>query len=434
MPGILDGVTIVDMTGALAGPGGTMLLAEMGANVIHIEAPPTPIPPANDDGAGRARTLMQQMRSKRSIAIDLTTEAGRELVYEFTRDADCFYQNWRHGVARQLRMDYESIRAVNPSIVYTEVTANGAEGPDAERVAYDMVAQAGAGDMAASYLDPALPIAQPNPVADVTAMCLGALGTLAALWHRRETGEGQRVTTSLLDGAVLQNILRLLSVEQSDREWRSDALEAARAIGAAEDSRWDDVLNVTATSLGGVPLPRDYGVPVPELTAEVYYRCYRTADGWIALGALGATQARVDAVLELNDPRFHESEEDLDAALTRMRAECTAKLATKTSTDWLSILDAARVPCGPVRHTLDLFEDEHIWANGMMARFDDPDVGELRWIGHPLHFERTPMTIGRSPRVGEDGDELLAELGKTAEEVAALRETGVVCKIGPPRA
>jgi crotonobetainyl-CoA:carnitine CoA-transferase CaiB-like acyl-CoA transferase len=426
MRGILDGVTIVDMTGALAGPGGTWLLAEMGANVIHIEAPPTPIPPANDDGAGRARTLMQQMRSKRSIAIDLTTDAGRELVHEFTRDADCFYQNWRHGVARQLQMDYDSIRAVNPSIVYTEVTANGAEGPDRDRVAYDMVAQAGAGDMTASYLDPTLPLVQPNPVADVTAMCLGALGTLAALWHRRETGEGQRVTTSLLDGAVLQNILRLLSVERSDAGWRAEALDAARAIGASEDSRWDDVLNVTATSLGGVPLPRDYGVPVPELTAEVYYRCYRTADGWIALGALGATQARLDAVLGLNDPRFQEGNEDLDAALARMRAHCEATFPTRTTSEWLAELDAARVPCGPVRHTLDLFDDEHIWANGMMARYDDPDVGELRWIGHPLHFERTPMSIGRSPRVGEHGDELLAELGKTVEEVATLRKSGIV--------
>lgn len=427
MPGILEGVTIVDMTAALAGPGGTMLLAEMGADVIHIEPPPAPVPPANDDGTGRARTMMQQMRSKRSIALDLTTEAGRELVYEFTRGADGFYQNWRHGVAKQLGMDYESIRGVNPSIVYTEITANGAEGPDRDRVAYDMVAQAGAGDMTASYLDPALPLVQPNPVADVTTMCLGALGTLAALWHRRETGEGQRVTTSLLDGAVLQNILRLLSVERADAGWRADALEAARAIGASEDGRWDDVLNVTATSLGGVPLPRDYGVPVPELTAEVYYRCYRTADGWIALGALGRTQARLDELLDLDDPRFHQTDEDLDAALVRMRAQCEAAFRTKTSAEWLADLDAVLVPCGPVRHTLDLFDDEHIWANGMMARYDDEDAGELRWIGHPLHFERTPMTIGRSPRVGENGDELLTQLGKSAEEIAALREAGVVC-------
>ncbi len=427
MPGMLEGVTIVDLTGALAGPGGTMLLAEMGANVIHVEAPPTPVVGPNDDGAGRARTLLQQMRSKRSIALDLTTAEGRELVYEFTRDADAFYHNMRYGVPERLGMDYESIRAINPSIVYTEVTANGLVGPDKHRVAYDMVAQAGAGDMTASYLDPSLPLVQPNPVADVTTMVLGALGTLAALWHRRETGEGQRVATSLLDGAVLQNILRLLLVERSDREWVDASLDAARALGRSEDGRFVDVLNVTATSLGGMQMDRDYGVPVPELTAEVYYRCYRASDGWVAIGALGGTQARFDVAMELNDPRFHETDEDPADATVRMREQCETMFVTKTAAEWLAILDEHAIPCGPVRNTLDLFEDEHIWANGMMVSYDDDDVGEMRMIGRPLHFERTPMTVGRSPRVGENGDELLAELGKTEAEIAALREAGVVC-------
>ena len=240
-------------------------------------------------------------------------------------------------------------------------------------------------------------------------MVLGALGTLAALWHRRETGEGQRVATSLLDGAVLQNILRLLLVERSDREWVDASLDAARALGRSEDGRFVDVLNVTATSLGGMQMDRDYGVPVPELTAEVYYRCYRASDGWVAIGALGGTQARFDVAMELNDPRFHETDEDPADATVRMREQCETMFVTKTAAEWLAILD------------------EHIWANGMMVSYDDDDVGEMRMIGRPLHFERTPMTVGRSPRVGENGDELLAELGKTEAEIAALREAGVVC-------
>ena len=174
-------------------------------------------------------------------------------------------------------------------------------------------------------------------------------------------------------------------------------------------------------------MDRDYGVPVPELTAEVYYRCHRASDGWVAIGALGGTQARFDVAMELNDPRFHETDEDPADATVRMREQCETMFVTKTAAEWLAILDEHAIPCGPVRNTLDLFEDEHIWANGMMVSYDDDDVGEMRMIGRPLHFERTPMTVGRSPRVGENGDELLAELGKTEAEIAALREAGVVC-------
>ena len=271
--------------------------------------------------------------------------------------------------------------------------------------------------MTASYLDPSLPLVQPNPVADVTTTVLGALGTLAALWHRRETGEGQRVATSLLDGAVLQNMLRLLMVEQSDREWVDASLDAARALGQSEDGRFVDVLNVTATSLGGIQMDRDYGVPVPELTAEVYYRCYRTSDGWVAIGSLGGTQARFDAVMELNDPRFHESDEDPADATVRMRQQCEAMFLTKTAAEWLAILDEHAIPAAPSAtpstcskmSTSGPTDDGELRRRRRRRRRDEDDRPPA-----PLRTHADDCWPRR--RVGENGDELLAELGKTEAE------------------
>ena len=154
MAGILDGVRVVDVTQALAGPGGTMLLAELGADVIHIEPPPTPESPSSDDGAGRNRAYLNQYRSKRSLSLDLTREEAREVVYELVCGTDIFYQSLRFGVAAQLGLDYERIREINPSIVYVEVTANGLEGPDRHLVGYDLVAQAGPGNMTVDPGDP----------------------------------------------------------------------------------------------------------------------------------------------------------------------------------------------------------------------------------------------------------------------------------------
>ena len=428
MAGILDGVRVVDVTQALAGPGGTMLLAELGADVIHIEPPPTPESPSTDDGAGRNRAYLNQYRSKRSLSLDLAREEAREVVYELVRGADIFYQSLRFGVAAQLGLDYERIREINPSIVYVEVTANGLEGPDRHRVGYDLVAQAGSGNMTVDPRDPSMPLGQPAPIADVTAVCLGALGAIAALYHRRETGEGQRVSTSLLDGAMLQNILRILSIERVDAGWREPQVVAASAMIEEGDGSYGDVLDVTATVFGGMPTDQDLGPPVSPFGYHVYYRAYRTADGLICIACLNDQQRRLNEVLDLGDPRFDReaSEVDLASALGGMKAQAEALFRTKTTAAWLTFLDAHTIACGPIRHTLDLFEDEHLLANDMVQVFDDPYVGPMRMLGHPLHFERTPMTTTRVPRRGEDSGHVLRELGRSDEEIAALRAAGAV--------
>lgn len=428
MAGPLAGVVVLDLTQQLVGPGGTMLLGDMGADVIHVEPPPVDVPGQARDKAGRMRAGLNHLRSKRSISLDLGQEAAREIVYEIAKRADVCYQNYRPGVAEKLKVDYETIKPFNPSIVYLAVNAFGFSGPELHRVGFDIIAQAGGGSMAPSYRDPSLPAPLSAPLADVTGMCLGALAVVSALYHRKETGEGQQVKTSLLHGVVLQNILRLISIEDEDRGWREATLAGVREM--AQDgagANFAAMTEATATGIGGLPAAqRDAGA----LAGNVYYRTYRTADGFIAIGCLNLRQQeRLNEALELGDPRFEDVDPASQEALERsagMQEHAEQLFASKTTDHWIEFLDARTVACGRVLTVLEMFDHPHLLANEMVIEYDDPYVGPVKVLGYPIRFEQTPMKIQRpAPATGADTDEILTWLGHDAAAIGQLRERAI---------
>jgi crotonobetainyl-CoA:carnitine CoA-transferase CaiB-like acyl-CoA transferase len=426
MSGPLDGLLILDLTQQLVGPGATMLLGDMGADVIRVDPPPSV---AGRNADLRPRTSLNMGRSKRNICVDLNTETGREIVYDLARRADVVVQNYRPGLAALLGVDYESIRRVNPRIIYCEINAYGAKGSDRHRVGFDIIAQGGGGSMVPSWQNPDLPAPVSAPIADVTGLVLAALGIVAAVHHRSQTGEGQAVRTSLLDGVVLQGILRLISIENESVPVRQAMLEAARKM-VESGASFADVANATATGMGGQPTGSTAGAG--GMAPNVYYRTYRTKDSFIAIGCLNVRQQRrLDAALELGDPRFSDAGTAPDSAeyaeLLKLQRKAEAIFLQRTTSEWIDYLDSKQIACGPVLNLLELFDSPHHLENEMVVECEDPWVGKLRLLGYPIKFERTPMRMQRpAPLPGQYTDELLAWLGYDETGIRQLKSQSVV--------
>ncbi len=428
MSGPLTDIFVLDLTQQLVGPGATMLLGDMGAEIIHVEPPPQPQQPfAPVDSVGRMRAALNFNRNKRSICIDLGTDAGRKIVYDLAKRADVCIQNYRPKVAERLKLDYETIRGVNPSIVYCEISAFGFQGPERHRVGFDIIAQGGGGAMVPDWRRQSLPAPVSVPIGDVTGMCLAALGIVSALHHRNRTNEGQRIQTSMLDGVIMQNILRLVAVEDVDRPWRSALVEGLGDM-VQSGSGYDALTEVTATGIGGM-LTADNSAA---LGRSVYYRSYATSDGYIAIGCLNVNQQRrLNEALQLGDPRFEpgmdlESQPALDRAVA-MEPRAEQLFAQKTTDAWIDYLDGRSIACGRVLNLLEVFESPHHLENKMIVEYEDPWVGPVRLLGHPIKFDRTPMSIRQpaSPS-GHETDAVLASLNYTPEQIQGLRRDAVV--------
>ncbi|MBI2913350.1 MAG: CoA transferase [Chloroflexi bacterium] len=436
MAGPLAGVTILDLTQQLAGPGGTMLLGDMGATIIRVEPPPEPpVPgmPVNPDGTDRMRVSLNIGRSKRSISVDLEKPEGREIVYAIARRSEVVAQNYRPGVAEKLKMDRETFRKVNPDLIYSTVSAYGELGPHRHRLGFDIIAQGGGGSMVVDRRNERLPAPETVPIADVTGFLLEALGIVAALYHKKATGRPQAVSTSMMAGVVLQNILRLVSVERDDREWRAATLEGVRQM-VAQGVPYGDVLDTTATGIGGQPIVGAGGAAMA-LILSVYYRTYHTKDSYIAIGCLNARQQRrFNQALELGDPRF-EPGATLQSIMTpesigrfkNLPADAEAKFLTKTTDEWLAYLDEREVACGPILNVLEIFDSEQHRLNQMIVDHEDPWSGPVRVLGFPILFEETPMAIGNSaPTLGQHTDEILTWAGYGPDDIRRLRDQNVV--------
>ncbi len=429
MTGPLSGVVVLDLTQQLVGPGATMLLGDMGAEIIHVEPPPERLPVSSAsalDPTGRQRAALVFNRNKRSISVDLSRPDGLEVVKRLAKRADVCIQNYRPGVAEKLGLTYEEIRGVRSDIVYCEISSFGFEGTEHHRVGFDIVAQAGGGAMVPAWSNPSLPAPASVPIGDVTGMCLAALGVVAALHHRERTGEGQRVQTSMLDGVMLQSILRLISVESEDREWRSATLTGISEI-ARTGGDFSSIFTAGATGIGGLPAADQVGI-----IQNVYYRAYQTADGFLAVGCLNLNQQRrMNAALSLGDPRFVEgadlaSPQVLEAAAS-MEAKAEALFQSKTTSEWVAELDDKSIACSPVLSLLEVFDHPHHQANKMIVSHEDPWVGGTKMLGHPIRLEKTPMSIRSSMSpVGYDSEEVLASYGFAPPEIDQLISTGIV--------
>ncbi len=392
MAGPLDGVRVIDVTQMISGPMATMTLADQGADVIKIE------PPATGDltramggrRRGVAPTFAVANRNKRSVAINLKEPRGVELLKRMVARADLFVQNFRPGAAERMGIGYDALRAVRPNLVYVSISGFGERGPYVHKRTYDPVIQAYSG-LASIQADETgrprmLRVIVPDKVTALTA----AQAMTAALFARERTGTGQHVRLAMLDAVVA--------------------------------FLWPESMPAYTFINSPAPAVRPPG------TRDLVFQ---TADGHITVAAnsdaewcaLATTLGRPEWI---DDPRFRTPAERIRNADVRL--ELTAAiLREKTSAEWLTAFDAAEVPCAPILTREQLLADPQVAANELIVEGEHPIGGPMRQPRPAARFAETPAELRRyAPALGEHTGEVLAELGISAAEIAALRAAAVI--------
>jgi crotonobetainyl-CoA:carnitine CoA-transferase CaiB-like acyl-CoA transferase len=421
--GPLAGIKVLEFSEIIAAPFGGMLLADMGAEVVKVE------PPQGDPwrafqplGMREGRGYISLNRGKRGVVLDLTKPEALEIAHKLAAGVDVVIINYRPDVAAKLGIDYETLSATNPRLIYCDNTAFGRKGPYAHRPGYDLIAQALTGLMSVEGRreESGLPLMNALPSADISTGLAIAWGICAALFSRERTGRGQCITTTLMGSALSIQNTRLMSIEATDTEQRETALAKINELRRAGSSYKEqlDVINGVRPAIG-----------------NIYYRCYQTTDGFIAVGCLstplrvkllGATGLedwriglRPDAI-DVTDPEVQRRARDLVV-------EAEVLFLTKSTQEWLRTLDDAGVPAGALKYTEELLDDPQVLENDFLISFDHPLMGPVRAAAPMIQMSDTPLEgQGSSPTLGEHTDEVLAELGYDAAHIAALRERGVL--------
>jgi crotonobetainyl-CoA:carnitine CoA-transferase CaiB-like acyl-CoA transferase len=384
----LSHITVLDLTRARSGPTCVRQLADLGASVIQVEARVD----RDSDFARHGFDFQNLHRNKRSITLDLKTPGGVEILKKLVARADVLVENFRPDVKTRLGIDYEALSRVNPRLVYGSISGFGQSGPYRDRPGYDQIAQGMGGLMSITGLPGQGPVRVGIPVADLTAGVFLAEGILAALIERERSGRGQWVHTSLLEAMI-----RMLDFQAT---------------------RW----------LMGGEIPPQAGNDHP---TGIPTGVFRTSDGHINIAAAGQVMFRrlcdaLGVAALVDDERFRspKARSTNRAALT---AELEKAMATKTSREWIEILNAAGVPSGPIYDVREVFEDEHVKSLGLDTVVKHPVLGEIRIQSPAVTLSRTPGSI-RMPAAepGQHTDEVLGELGYSREEIERLRKDDVI--------
>ena len=393
----LSGIQVVDQTQALAGPYTTMILGDLGADVIKIEKPGIGdnsrqwAPPYIGD---QSCYYLAVNRNKRGIALDLSAAGGREFIHKLTRDADVFLTNLRTTAALQRHgIDYETLSAINPRLVYASISGYGRTGPRAGQPGYDLVSQAESGTVALTGEVDGAPMRFPTPIADMTCGLFTVIGILAALRSRDQNGAGQFLDMSLQEGQMtwLANLAGEYFAEGSD--------------------------------------PPRRGNRHPQV---VPYEAVQASDGdWFMLGVAsdnvwGAFCRQVNRENLASDPRFITNADRIanyDALLPIVRDI----IRGKTCDQWLTDLRAAGVPCGRINTVAEALGDPHVFERGFIVELEHPALGLIKSLATPIHLADTPLVYRRHPpRLGEHSDEVAAELGYRRGDIARLRAEGIL--------
>ena len=394
MPGALAGLSVLDLTSQLSGPYCSMILADLGADVVKVERPGQ-----GDESramgphvAGESAPFMTFNRNKRSITIDLKTADGGAIARRLATRADVVLENWRPGTAARLGLGWDDVHALNARAIYCSISGFGQTGPYAQRGGFDRIAQGMSGMMSINGTEEGPPLPVPIPVSDIGTGMFAAIGILAALRVREQTAVGQRVDTSLLETPIA---------------W---AVYEASSFFATNE------------------VPRRLG---PGHRTAAPYQAFRTADGWINLGGGSPTFwpiiCRVLGVPALvEDTRFATPPLRVKnrAALAEL---LEARFTTAGTAAWLERLEAAGVPAGPILDYGQVFADPHVRHREMAVEVEHPRAGRSRVLGIPVKLSSTPGSIRRpAPTLGQHTDEVLKELGYDAAAVANLKARNIV--------
>ncbi len=422
MPGPLDGVKVLDFTEIIAGPLAGRLLADLGADVIKVEPPwGEPWRLTQRFTPTESRTFMTYNRGKRSLPLDLTKDGAGKILARLIPEMDIALVNFRPDVAAKLGVDFQTLSAINPRLIYCELTAYGREGPDAQRPGYDMIVQAMTGIVASETktLDGVPSWVWSSPLIDTSAGICMAWSVCAALYARERTGVGQKIETSLLASALSLMGARFLHVESLDRESREKAikeLDAKRAAGAT----YEEMVAVSP------------GSRRREHHGNLYYRVYYTKDAPIGVGCLSDTlRHRLLETLGLTDdglePGWDHTKPESQAYTRALEQRAAELLAEKSSAEWLQIFEERGIPAGPVRFIEELFDDPQVVANGLVTEVEHVQEGKVKMVGPMAHFRgTTPSPPKASPALGQHASEILEWLGFTQREVDAWRNDGVI--------
>jgi crotonobetainyl-CoA:carnitine CoA-transferase CaiB-like acyl-CoA transferase len=380
---------VLDLSRVRAGPTAVRQLADWGAEVIKIELP-------GDDGdIGGARhgpDFQNLHRNKRSMTLDLKQKEGLEILYRLVREADIVVENYRPDVKFRLKIDYETLRAINPRLIYASISGFGQDGPYVSRPGFDQIAQGMGGLMSITGLPGQGPVRVGIPVADLTAGIFAAMGILVALLEREQSGEGQWVQSSLLAAQI--------------------------SMLDFQAARW---------TLGH-EIPEQAGNDHP---TTIPTGVFSTSDGHINIAATGNEMfSRLCKALGLEHLATHpdyRSGKDRSTNRKALNAAIEAVTRTKTSAEWIEELNQAGVPSGPINNMQQVFADPQVQHLNITRHVTHPVLGDQEVIGQPIKLSRNEWEIRTaSPEKGQHTDDVLREIGYSDAEIAALRERRIV--------
>ncbi len=394
--GPLSGLRVLELAQIMAGPTCGMMLADMGADVIKVEKLP-----GGDDSRGYREPLINGVsapflvlnRNKRGIALNLKDPAAKEVLRRMVASSDVLTENYRKGTLEKLGLGYESLKAINPKLIYCAVSGYGRTGPMADAAGFDLIAQGFSGLMSFTGHPNTPPAKTGNSIADINAGILAAVGILAALFERGRTGLGQLVETSLMEAAIQQTY------------WQAAVFfatgESAKPLGSAHT-----------------------------LTAP--YQAFACTDGFINIG--GANQANWERIADVlghpewkTDPAFATNSNRMANREALVNA-IEAVTAHQSVAFWQAKFDAAGVPAGPVHSVEQALSHEQTLARHMVVTSQHSKAGHVRGVGHPVKFSSHPSSDQScpAPMLSEHAFEILSEFGYSADEVKALMACGAV--------